>query len=377
MKLRALIPTLLLAGATALPVAAEAFRFATWLPPNSLMTTNLYDEWGAELAKRTAGAVEFEMFHGGSLLAGGTVMQGVADGIAHGGSHSTAYTPSANPASLAITGLAFRNNDPMVLTFAYADFVANSALGRGDFTRNGVIALGSYASPAQYLLCRGAPVRSLADLTGKKIRMAGGTIAVFGTELGATNVSITLPETYAAFGYGNIDCTINDATWLTGSTRFAEVVNSVTLLPIAPTYAIPAYVFNPSFWKERSPEERRAILDTVALAMAHMQINWQNSADTALETAKGMGVELIEPDATLKDALAAWAAKSDDEFIALAQAAAPDVDVAAPIREFATYLQKWDGILAGVADRNDAEEIAAVLRQHIFDPIDVTTFGLE
>lgn len=377
MTLRTLLPTLLFAAATALPAAAETFRFATWLPPNSLMTTDLYDGWSKDLADRTGNAVEFEMFHGGSLLAGATVMQGVADGIAHAGSHSTAYTPSANPVSRAITGLAFRNNDPMVLAFAYADFVVNSDLGRSDFTRNGVIALGSYASPAQYLLCRGAPVRSLADLAGKKVRMAGGTIAVFGTELGATNVSITLPETYAAFGYGNIDCTINDATWLTGSTRFAEVVNSVTLLPIAPTYAIPAYIYNPRFWKSLTAEQRRAILDATAVAMANMQVNWQKTADAALETARGMGVQLIEPDATLQGALDAWAAKSDEEFIALAKAAAPNADVAAPIQDFATYLEKWDAILAGVADRSDPAQIAAVLKQHVFDPIDVQTFGLE
>lgn len=374
MTFRTLLPALLLASA--LPASAETFRFASWLPPNSLMTSDLYDAWGKDVAAKTGGAVEFEMFHGGSLLAGATVMQGVADGIAHAGQHSTAYTPSANPVSLAITGMAFRNNDPMVLTYAYADFVVNSELGRSDFSRNGVIALGSYASPAQYLLCRGTPVRTLSDLAGKKIRMAGGTIAVFGTELGATNVSITLPETYAAFGYGNIDCTINDATWLAGSTRFAEVVNSVTLLPIAPTYAIPAYIYNPRFWQERSPEQRRAILDATASAMANMQINWQKTADAALETAKGMGVELIEPDATLQGALDTWAAKTDEEFIALAQAAAPNADVAGPIRDFATYLVKWDSILAGASDRSDPEQITAVLKQHIFDPIDVTTFGL-
>lgn len=369
-----LLCTALALSATA--AAAESYRFANWMPPAALSTTILYDEFGKDVAERTGGAVEFEMFHGGSLIAAAGIMQGVADQIAHAGQHSSAYTPSANPVSQAITGMAFRNSDPMVLTYAYADFVMTSPAGHGDFRKNGVIPVGSYASPQQYFQCRGTPIRTAADAAGKKTRMAGGFIAAFGADLGVTNVSMPLPEVYAAFGYGNIDCTVNDGTWLLGSTRFAEVVNSVTLLPFPPTFAIPAWIYNPSFWGALTTDQRRAILDASAHAMARMQIQWQKQADAALETAKGMGVELIEPDASLRDKLAAWGTKTDAEMAALATTAAQVPDLPAVLAEFGGYMDKWQKILDAIPDRSDEAAMTAALKENLFDRIDAATYGL-
>lgn len=372
---------LLLGGAliAALGSAAQAeeFRATTWWPTGETLADHFFYDWADRVAKASGGEMTFEIFPGGSLVPAASIAQGVADDVAQVGYHTAAYTPTDMPVSQTLSGMGYVNSDPYVLAFAYADFVMNDPEGYMDWRDDGVVPVGAFSSPVIRLICKDDPIRTLADMDGKRVRLPGGFIASFVQDLGATNVSMPVTETYAAFQYGNIDCTANDATWLLGGGRFIEVADSVTMLDITPLFTSPAHIYNANFWTDRTPEQRRILLDVMAQEMTLTQIDQSIAVDEALEAAHEAGLELIEPDSTLQDARDAWIA---DGIGGTETVAAETYGIENPgdlVARFTSYLDKWNGLVSGLSDRRDEAEVLALLKENLFDRIDVETYGLE
>lgn len=371
----------LLAGSTLLASAgalqAEEFRATTWLPATNVLTENFFTKWFEDVAEMTGGEITFQLFPSSSLVPAQAITQGVADGIAQVGYHTASYTPTDNPVSQSLSSMGFINSDPFVLAFAYADYVMNDPQGYEDWHDDGVVPVGGFSSPVIHLICRGEPVRTLADLDGKRVRLPGGSIAAFVEAMGATNVSIPATEAYAAFEYGNIDCTANDATWLVGQTNFVEVADSVTFVPITPLFTSPSYVYDIEFWADRTPEQRRMLLDASARAMANLQIAYDVSVAEGIAAAQEKGLELIEPDETLETFRTEWIEAGAGDMLGVAANTYGIADPEAMFATFTGYLDKWDELVAGIADRGNADELTALLKANLFDQIDVETYGLD
>jgi TRAP-type C4-dicarboxylate transport system substrate-binding protein len=101
-----------------------------------------------------------------------------------------------------------------------------------------------FPSPLQVLYCR-EPVRSLADLKGRRIRVHATVLASLVEQIGGIAVSIAYAEVYTALQRGVADCA---ATSTTGgnSAKWFEVSKQIVTLPLG--WAMSAFVANKKFW---------------------------------------------------------------------------------------------------------------------------------
>ena len=98
------------------------------------------------------------------------------------------------------------------------------------------------------------------------MRYPGGGWARFGEALGTVGVAIASSEMYTAMERGSIDCTLSDATHLTGGATLLEVTKAVTMLPTSPFYSAAVWIYNPDYWKGLTDAQRRIFLDATAVA---------------------------------------------------------------------------------------------------------------
>lgn len=352
--------------------AAETYRASNWMEANHPVSTVGFDVWAEEIARLTDGRVVFEVFQGGALIPPKSTMQGVADGLAQVGFHAANYTPSLLPIVASLGGFGFSTPDPYVLSAAYADFSMNDPEAKAEWIQSGVLYGAGYGTPLNHFLCS-KEVRTTADFKGLRVRAPGGASSRFVETVGAISVNIPSTEAYQAFERGSLDCSVFDTTHLTGGATLIEVTKGVTLLNMTPAYTGGLHIFDLDFWNSLDEEDRRILLDSEAWVTARTNISMQQFADAALEAARKAGIAVIEPDESLKAAMADWVASGTGDLEEAEQMGV--ADARAVFDRFQTYIDKWKPIFAGMQDRMDPDEYARILRENLYDKIDVATYG--
>lgn len=352
---------------------AEEFRASNWMEPNHPVSIYGFGQWSEEVAKETGGDVIFQVFEGGSLIPAKTTLQGVADGVAQVGFVSANYTPSLMPIAASLGDFEFVNTDPYVLSAAYSDFMMNDPEASREWREGGVVYGAGYGTPIYYFLCR-EPLRTAQDFVGKRIRTPGGGLPRFIPTIGAVSVNITSTETYQAFDRGALDCSVNDPTHLTGGATLMDVTKAITLLPMAPSFSGALHAYDLEFWSDLTDEERRGILNAEARSMARMNIASEKAAQAALEVAREKGIEMVEPDASLTEALATWVNGGMGDVPEAEKLGITDPE--ALFEQFRSYLDKWDVVFGAMKDRLDEDEYTAMLRENLYDEIDVKSYGM-
>lgn len=116
--------------------------------------------------------------------------------------------------------------------------------------RHGIEALALYVYPAQVLFCK-QPFSSLADLTGRRIRVSSATQADFVSALGGIPVLTGLAQMMANMASNNTECAITGA--MTGNTLgLHEVTTHVHTLPI--TWGMSIFGANMAAWGALPPD---------------------------------------------------------------------------------------------------------------------------
>ena len=110
--------------------------------------------------------------------------------------------------------------------------------------RYGTELLALYAYPAQVTFCA-KPLGSLADLTGRRIRISSATQSDWVVSLGAIPVQTPLAEIVANMRSGNIDCAITGT--MSGNTiGLHEVTSHIHTMPV--NWGVAAFVANGAAW---------------------------------------------------------------------------------------------------------------------------------
>ncbi|HKU97047.1 MAG TPA: TRAP transporter substrate-binding protein [Vineibacter sp.] len=115
--------------------------------------------------------------------------------------------------------------------------------------------LGLWPFGPQVVFCN-APIRGLADLKGRKVRVYDQSLAKFIEKIGGVPVTISFGETQQALSLGTVECAItgpssaNTAGWPEVSTHF---------MPIGFQIAMNAYAVNLNSWKKLTPEQQKTL----------------------------------------------------------------------------------------------------------------------
>lgn len=369
--------TLMAAAACAIatPSLAEQYSIATFIGPTHIITRFQHLEFADNVREATGGEIDFEVFSGGSLMPAAGTLEGVSNGVAQASIMPPSYSPSSLPVLNAVSDLGWLKPDSFVLAFAYADYNFNEAMPIEDWKKNGVLYGGGHATPIYHLMCKGDRT-TLEDLQGAKTRSAGASYARVMTDLGLTPVNLPFSEVYTGLERGALDCVGADLTAMVSGQSIGDLIDTVVLANFMPYFSSAGLMYDRDFWQSISDENRRHLLDQGALSMVRLQMGYAKEVDEALQWAKDNGKTVVEADPAFKEAVQAWV---DGGLGGGAQIAKENFGIEDPealFATFASYLEKWEGLLAGV-DRKDEAALVAVLKENAFDPVDVTTYGMD
>lgn len=222
MKLRRIIAWLAIALAVGSTAAhAGGLRLANYMSPNHPFEKKVFAVFADRVAELTKGQVTVRVYSGGELGAGpadqyNRVVDGAAD-IVYG---LPGYTASLFPKTLLI-------ELPGVITEANGTqaVLANKDVIADEYRR--VKMLGFWTNGENVLYMRDTPVRSLADLVGKKIRVPSRNAGLLLEAWGATPVSMPVTDIYNAMQTGVLDGAFVDGT-ATFAFKLSEVTKYIT-----------------------------------------------------------------------------------------------------------------------------------------------------
>ena len=358
----------------AVPALANQPGFAGISPPTYVMTVTMQTEWAELVKEYTQGAIDWQLYPGGSIVPALGVPDAVASGVVQGGHAPAGYFPSLFPISNVIGDMGALNPDPLVLASAYADFAANEPAMIAEFKAAKVVyGVSTLATPSYNYICKG-DLSTLADLKGKRVRTNGGVWSRFSEAIGMVSVNLPSSEIYQAMERGAVDCVAGDPSLIV-SFKLDELANSIVRLELSPTFALPLHIYNISYWQSLTDDQRRAHLDASARSMARGYISFVEQVQAGLDLSEKSGIKVNQPSADLTAAYDQWV---KDGFGGLEQMGVKDLRVANSremMDRFVPYIDKWTKLFDGV-DRTSEDALTEVIKTNLQDKIDVSTYGM-
>lgn len=256
MKTKTILPlclAVLLAGFLAVPApsGADAVIKLTYanFPPAATFPCVQMERWAKEVETRTAGRVKVQTFPGGTLLPAKNILDGVISGMADIGNFAMSYQPGRFPVSEAVDlPLGFTSARTASLTLY--DLVEKYQ--PKEFEQVKILTL--FTCPPTNFMTR-TPVKSLADLKGMELRVAG-TSADIVKRLGGVPVAMPQSETPEAIQKGVVKGVVSSMEILqdfkfAAYTPHATVVN----LPVV-SFAV---VMNKDKWNSLPPDVKKVL----------------------------------------------------------------------------------------------------------------------
>lgn len=245
------------AAAFSLGVAAEpvTLKFASFEPPMAPITGRVFIPWAEEVSKASGGTLKIEVFPGGVL--GRNPLQQlklVQDGVAD----LTWTVPGYTPGRFDDTEVA---ELPFLVTTATSGSLAMTRLHEkgmlAGFDEIKLLLIGTV--PANAIHSR-TPVKTLADLKGKRIRAGSSQISKLVEVLGAVPVQLGATQVAESLARGVIDASLNEWNFV-ATFKIDEVVHYHLVAPMG-TVAVMVPMMKARY--DALPAQARAALDAAS-----------------------------------------------------------------------------------------------------------------
>ncbi|MEC7760600.1 MAG: C4-dicarboxylate TRAP transporter substrate-binding protein [Pseudomonadota bacterium] len=314
----------LLAGTALTPALADTFRLtvAAGQAPQALPSlAAVQDFFIPEVNKRleasgTGHEIRFQEAYAGSLLKAGSVLQGVADGIADIGYVPSIFHPDKLPLEQVSFVTPFCTTDVAAVTAAMSTLYEDIPAMAGQYDKFNQIRLAGTGVDS-YELISSKPVRSFEDMRGMKIGTAGAATAwMRGVDV--VPVQSNMMEYYNSTQSGVYDAFIIMPSTMPGM-NYAEVAPYVTEVNYGAMYAA-VLTMNKDALAKLPQEVQDVILEVAAEYGEYADHAYETAGEKAFEIVGAMeGTERIAYPA---EARTAWASEMDN--LALEWAAAQE-----------------------------------------------------
>ena len=197
------------------------------------------DQWFAdEIAKRTNNEVQIKVFWSEALGKAKENLQLVKDGAVDLVAMSPSYFPSELPFFTAPNSLPMAMDNLTQADLIIKAFLEKVPAFQQEARGNGLKPLFFHHLNAYMLICK-EPVRSFADLKGKKIRTWGEDMPRLMKAASATPVTLFLPELYENLQRGVVDCAPFAVDWIQNYKTY-EVAKYITEVTVwqGPTWGV-------------------------------------------------------------------------------------------------------------------------------------------
>lgn len=239
------------------PAKALTVDFAIWYSDRD-MYAPIMKGWAAEIEKRTQGRVKMNLQFSGALVAAKDTLNAVRSGAVGGGTTSASFVIGLVRELAYVEPFFWIPDKPDIANKMVTEVDAKT---RPLLEKHGIMNLFSYPSAGLIVACTNAPIKTLADWKGKKIRTAGRWQGLQLRALGASAVAIDPGELYIALQNKTVDCTMFLSN-LALSGKIYEVAPYVTYLREGANSSL--YYMNLDLWKKISPQDQKTIMEISA-----------------------------------------------------------------------------------------------------------------
>lgn len=243
----------LLTSVLTVAAAEKVLKFASFVPPIYILHKPVFEKLATDLKTATSGAVSIKIYPSGELGKGPVEQyKRAVSRIAEISYGLPGYTSSVFPKTLLIElpGVTSGHKDATAKLWKVMD-----AHLRGEFKKTVPLAL--FVTPPAVFMMRDKPVRSLADLTGLKIRVSSSSAAAIVEAYGATPVPMPANKVYTAMSTGVVDGALMGSDSLLIFKLIETTKFITTNLPQMPTTIF--MVANEQAYNELSDDERNAL----------------------------------------------------------------------------------------------------------------------
>ena len=232
-------------------------RFSEIGPPRGARA-EVMKWWASEIEKRTEGEVKIEFFWSQALTKGKDTLRAVGTGLSDAGTIMGLYNPAEVPI-WNYGSLPFVAGDVWVTLRTWQELQRTMPELQAEMKKNNVHILTNYTTGQSDLISK-FPIRTAADLKGKKIRGSGYYITLM-NNLGAVPVNIGMGDVYQALDRGTVDGA-TAYTYAVKAYKFHEVIGYVTEANMG---MVPGFGggINLDLW-ESMPENLRQIITEVS-----------------------------------------------------------------------------------------------------------------
>jgi TRAP-type C4-dicarboxylate transport system substrate-binding protein len=318
-----LMKTLMMAAAITLTAGAASAQ-VKWDLPTGYSDGNFQTQnvraFVADVEKAAPGKIAITVHSNGSLLKMPEMRRGVASGQVQAAELLVSVLSNENPVFGfdSVPGLVGSYDEAKKLYAA-----AKPALA-AQLDKAGLVLLYSVAWPPQGIYTK-EPINVLADLKGKKFRSFNPTTARIAELLGASPVTIQVPEIAQAFRTGALDAMLTSSATGVDSQAWDYLTHFYDVQAFLPQNIV---VANKAAFEALPADVKKALTDSAAAAETR---GWKLSEDLNAgykKTLAEKGIKVIEPSAAVKAELAAigktiggeWAKRAGAEGEAILKA---------------------------------------------------------
>lgn len=238
-----------------------------------------------------------------------------------------------------------------------------------DFRDNGALYLGSFGNNQKGLVCR-EPVKSVADVKGRKVRAVGATTRLIAA-MGGVPVVMGPPDAATALSRGTIDCVHAVLTWLKNF-GYWDVAHYMLEANLGSPRTISHAVFSRRAWDKLSPGDKKAAVDAVPASLAAMVFDVNVDADKRLkeQAIKDHHVQFTEGGKNFADFMTNFRKK---EMVEIPKIDKDKLGVANADEIFNTFikvLDKWEKIAKDTNMKEDKAKMTEIYKKEIYDKLD-------
>lgn len=293
--------------------AAEKMRISLQLPLKSHLGQNL-QLFEKEVEARTNGAIDVEIYDSATLYKDKEVPAAVGSGAIEAGVASlTRYVGDAPVVDVFYMPFLLNSEDKVRAAVAEGSPVRTTI--ETEVAKTGGQILYWQAYGGAIMLSNGGPIKTPADMQGKKVRVFGKTLGDFVTAAGGAPTLISGSEQYLAYQRGTVDVGMTGVSGVK-SRKLWEVMDTITVTNHADIEFV--VVVNSDWWNGLSEEIRGQITEAAVVAQADVRDRVSQIEADAYAAAKDNGMTVVE---LSDDDLAAWKAVAQpvyDSYLAAA-----------------------------------------------------------
>jgi len=323
--------------------------YGSWPPQAEYINRVTLPKIFAGIAKDTNGAVNWKLVPGGQLADPKSTFQAAGEGLMQAGLGISTYVPNLVPSLNTIYSTIVFGDDVVAATGAAVETLSlHCPSCIAEFKKINLVPISGWTSSPYMLACR-EPVKSLADLKGKRVRATGGSTVLM-SMMGAVPVAATLPEAVSLLQRGGLECQFGVHTWLK-TFGYADFAKYLTNYPLGLTGPAIGLMMNRDAWNKLTPEQKKihlkyAAQESAELALGQFVIENEQILKELTAT-KGVVVEQVTDPKDFEAVIAKYEAAQRDKNIADAKKFGV-ADPAAIIDAYASARKRWAGLSKGI-----------------------------